>query len=158
MDENIKARICLELSEGKTLREVCRADDMPSEAAVRKRALADPDGFGSQYARAREIGYQSMADEIIEISDDSSNDWMERKRGDGSTEEVENKEVLNRSRLRVDTRKWLLSKALPKLYGDKITSEITGKDGGAIITADVSDVEVARRVAFLLESATKDKT
>ncbi len=155
MDENIKARICLELSEGKTLREVCRADDMPSEAAVRKRALADPDGFGSQYARAREIGYQSMADEIIEISDDSSNDWMERKRGDGTTEEVENKEVLNRSRLRVDTRKWLLSKALPKLYGDRITAEHTGKDGGPIQTADVSDVEVARRVAFLLESATK---
>ena len=154
----VEARICQELSEGKTLREVCRADEMPTEAAVRKRALADPEGFGSQYAKAREIGYQSMADELLEIADDGTNDWMERQNGDGTTYEVENREVLNRSRLRVDTRKWLLSKALPKIYGDKITTEHSGPNGGPIETANVTDIEAARRIAFFLESATKGKT
>jgi hypothetical protein len=148
----IEARICQELSEGKTLREVCRAEDMPTEAAVRKRALADPEGFGSQYARAREIGYQSMADEIIEISDDDANDAIVDPETGSSRQ---NSEFIARSRLRVDTRKWLLSKALPKIYGDKLTTEHTGANGGPIETADVSDTDIARRVAFLLTSAVK---
>jgi hypothetical protein len=51
-------------------------------------------------------------------------------------------------RLQVDTRKWLLSKALPKIYGDKLTAEVTGKDGGPIET-DATPLEIARRVAFI---------
>ena len=60
------------------------------------------------------------ADEILDICDDGSNDWIERQNKDGSTYETVNSEVINRSRLRVDTRKWLLSKLMPKKYGDKI--------------------------------------
>jgi hypothetical protein len=145
----LTSRICSELAEGKTLREVCRSEGMPSEAAVRQWALDNRDGFGAQYARAREIGYLSMADELLEVADDGTNDWMERKNRDGSTSEVENHEVIGRSRLRVDTRKWLLSKALPKIYGEKIQTEITGKDGGPI-AVEYDDREAARRIAFVL--------
>ena len=115
-----------------TLREVCRQDGMPPESTVREWVAADREGFAAQYARAREIGYQTMADELLEISDDGSNDFMLRKRGDDEIETV-NQEAINRSRLRVDTRKWLLSKALPKVYGDRLVSEVTGKDGGNLI-------------------------
>lgn len=100
---------------------------MPSEPTVRLWAIEDREGFSAHYTRAREAGYLAMADELLEIADDGTNDWMERKNRDGSTVEVENHEVLNRSRLRVDTRKWLLSKALPKVYGDKITAEHSGQ-------------------------------
>lgn len=71
--------------------------------------------FSEQYARAMQIRVEMMADEIIQISDDSSNDLLLTEFG-----EKENKEFVNRSRLRVDTRKWLLSKMLPKKYGDNL--------------------------------------
>ena len=117
----IADKICEQLAEGRTLREVCKADDMPPEPTVRRWALEDREGFSAHYARAREIGYQAMADELLEISDDGRNDWMERNSEDDRGW-VANGENMGRSRLRVDTRKWLLSKALPKLYGDKITT------------------------------------
>ena len=127
----IATEICRLLAEGQTLREVCRAEGMPPESTVRLWALDDREGFAAHYARARELGYQAMADELLEVADDGKNDWMERQNDDGSFYQV-NGEHIQRSRLRVDTRKWLLSKALPKVYGDKIVQEHTGKDGGEI--------------------------
>jgi len=95
---------------------------MPDKSTV-IRWLARYQEFRDQYACARGAQADYYAEEIIEISDDGSNDWMERQRGDGSTEEVENKEVLARSRLRVDTRKWLMARMAPKKYGDKVIQE-----------------------------------
>ena len=60
---------------------------------------------------------------------------------------------MQRSRLRVDTRKWLLSKALPKIYGDKVTAEISGPDGGPIKTEEQTPLELARGIAFILNTA-----
>ncbi len=68
-----------------------------------------------------------MSEDILDIADDGSNDLMTIQKG--NTEyEIENKEVTNRSRLRVDTRKWLMSKMKPKKYGDKIDHTTNGKD------------------------------
>ena len=118
-------KVCAMLSEGMTLREVSRQKDMPPESTVRLWALnnagSDEDGyegFAAQYARAREIGYHAMADELMEIADDGANDWMERNGQESEGWQV-NGECIQRSRLRVDTRKWMLSKTLPKIYGDK---------------------------------------
>ena len=109
-------RICERLAEGETLRSICRDDDMPSAPTVCRWALEEP--FAEQYARAREIGYTLMADGLLEIADDTSDDTI-------VTEGTKrpNSEWINRSRLRVDTRKWLLSKCLPKIYGDKLALE-----------------------------------
>lgn len=78
--------------------------------------------FGEQYARARQIGYQLLADELIEIADDSSGDVVETEDGPRP-----NSEFTARSRLRLDTRKWMLSKMLPKVYGDKLDLNHTGQ-------------------------------
>jgi hypothetical protein len=151
-------RICAALATGMSLRSVCRADDIPPESTVRGWTHDVKHPFSAQYVRAREIGYLSMADETIEISDDGSNDWMEKFGKDGEAVGwTINGEHIQRSRLRVDTRKWLLSKCLPKVFGDKVVNEITGKDGGPIETKDVSDLEVARQVAFLLGKAVAKK-
>ena len=72
-----------------------------------------------------------MADEIREIADDGQNDWMTIQRG-GKDVEVPNREVLERSRLRVDTRKWLMSKVAPKRYGERTQLEHSGPDGGPV--------------------------
>lgn len=129
----LAARICEELAEGRTLRDICKGDDFPQESTVRKWALEDREGFYAHYTKAREIGYQSMADELVEISDNGQNDWMERH-GENDIGWQANGEHLQRSRLRVDTRKWLLSKALPKVYGDKVVNEHVGPNGGPIAT------------------------
>jgi hypothetical protein len=60
-----------------------------------------------------------MADEILEIADDSSNDTKTIHKG-GNDIDIENTEWVNRSKLRVDSRKWLLSKMMPKKYGEKL--------------------------------------
>lgn len=113
--------ICARLSNGETLRAICRDEGMPRESTVRAWALDDVGGFYAHYARAREIGYAGLADELAEIADGT---------GDPA-----------RDRLRVDTRKWLLSKALPKVYGDKV--EHTGPNGGPIQITRVELVDLA---------------
>jgi hypothetical protein len=126
---------------------------MPDKSTV-MRWLATHKEFRDQYASAREAQADYYAEEIIEIADDGSNDWMERKRGE-ETIEVENHEVIGRSRLRVDTRKWLMARMAPKKYGDRVMQEVTGKDGGPIETRELSETEAARRIAFTLARAAK---
>lgn len=133
--------ICKRLSLGETLRSVCRSDDMPSHSTVL--SWLAKKSFLDQYAQAREAGYRLMADEIVDISDDGTNDYVERERADGSKHVVFDGEHVQRSRLRVDTRKWLLSKALPKIYGDRLVTEHTGKDGGPIKTESTQTLDLS---------------
>lgn len=131
-DAKIAEKICQRLANGETLRQVCRDDEMPPESTVRLWALDDREGFAAQYARAREIGYFSMADELLEVADDGRNDWMERH-AEEDAGWVANGEHIQRSRLRVDTRKWMLSKALPKVFGDKVTQEHVGDPSKPVV-------------------------
>jgi hypothetical protein len=66
-----------------------------------------------------------MADELLDIADDSTNDYMDRVGKDGEVTRVLDQEAMARSRLRLDTRKWMLSKMLPKVFGDKPGDEGT---------------------------------
>ncbi|HEX7958899.1 MAG TPA: hypothetical protein VF493_03220, partial [Terriglobales bacterium] len=141
--------ICARLAEGISLREICRADDMPAQSTVYL-WLQEHSDFSEKYVKARQAQAEHMSDELIEIADDGSNDWMERNRGD-DTVWVTNGEAINRSRLRVDTRKWLMSKMAPKKYGERVTQEISGPDGGPIEVVRVSDIDQGRAIASLLD-------
>lgn len=130
--------ICSRIAAGESLRTICLDDEMPGQSTV-FRWLESRLDFREQYARAREAQADFYADEIIKISDDGSNDWMERRseaeKGAGvNTGWVLNGEHVQRSRLRVDARKWYASKVAPKKYGDKLISEHSGPDGGPIET------------------------
>lgn len=114
--------ICSKLSDGTSLRELCRDEGMPNESTVRDWATTDVDGFGARYVRAREVGYLAMADELLEIADDSSGDMTVDENG----KERMDSEFAARSRLRVDTRKWFLAKMLPKVFGDRIDMNHSG--------------------------------
>lgn len=152
--DEIRDLICARLATGMSLRAACKPDDVVAESTARAWAKDPKHPFSAQYVRARELGYLAMADETIEIADDATNDWMMREGKDGeSLGWALNGDHVQRSRLRVDTRRWMLSKCLPKIFGDRVTTEVTGKDGGPIETKDVSEVEVARKVAFLLGRA-----
>lgn len=128
----IAAEICGRLANGESLREICASDDMPGKSTVFNWLAAHKE-FVDQYARAREAQVEHWADEIVEIADDGTNDWIERQNSDGSTYEAVNSDHINRSRLRVDARKWLMSKLAPKKYGDKITQEVTGANGAPLV-------------------------
>lgn len=117
------AEICQRLAEGESIRHICADENMPSTSAVFAQ-LAKNQDFQDQYARARELQAERMAEEILDIADDGTNDWMEREDGTVSL----NGEHVQRSRLRVDTRKWLMSKMLPKKYGDRIQQDVSLTD------------------------------
>lgn len=121
-------KILEQLRDGATLRQVCRQEGYPSPAWVLKVKEADP-VLREQYARAREDGYHAMAEEVIEAADDGRNDWEERERKDGSTFIALNAEAVARSRLRFDARRWLLSKALPKVYGERQQHQLIDSEG-----------------------------
>jgi hypothetical protein len=116
------------LAAGETLKSICRFDGIPSEATVRGWALDDREGFAARFARAREIGAYSMADELLEISDDGRNDWVANNDPDNPGYAL-NGENVQRSKLRADSRKWLMSKVLPKVFGDRQQLEHTGVGG-----------------------------
>jgi hypothetical protein len=139
--------ICERLAEGESLKEICRSPHMPSSTAVRKWALEDRDGFSSRYARARDLQLESWSDDIVEISDDGANDWMERNQPDNPGWQL-NGEHVQRSRLRSDNRKWLLSKLKPEKYGDR--TAITGANGKDLIP-DPSATD-ARILALLMKA------
>lgn len=133
-------RICDLLAEGKTLNSICKNDKFPSERTVRRWASDDKHPFAPNYARAREVGYLRMADEILEISDDGSNDT----RLDDEGNEIVNHDVIQRSRLRVETRKWLLSKALPKIYGEKIQIDARHEHVNGLSDAELERIASGR--------------
>lgn len=113
--------ICDRLANGESLRGICRDDAMPAQSTVFK-WLVDYPLFSEQYARAREAQADFMADEILQIADDGQNDTYVDENGNKRTDQ----DVIGRSRLRVDARKWLASKMAPKKYGDRVQTEVTG--------------------------------
>jgi hypothetical protein len=143
------AEVCSRVADGETIRQISRDEHMP-HAATLYRALGKPSNFCDQYAIAKEAQLTRWEDELIEIADDGSNDWIKREGEAGRIEVLANGEHMQRSRLRVDTRKWVMSKRAPKKYGDRVTNEHTGKDGEPLIPPPLSDFEVARRLVFLL--------
>jgi hypothetical protein len=126
--QKLADRICNRIADGESLRSICAGKDMPSRTSVFK-WLAARKEFADQYARAREAQADLLAEEIIEIADDTSRDTITKENSDGSEYEVANTEWINRSRLRVDARKWMASKLAPKKYGEKVdvNANVTGR-------------------------------
>lgn len=117
------------------MRAICAADHLPDRGTIHDWVLKN-EMFYHQYARARELQAETLVDEIIDISDDGTNDWMDRNNSDGvAIDRVVDHEHITRSRLRIDSRKWFASKVLPKKYGEKVQQEISGPDGGPVPVA-----------------------
>jgi hypothetical protein len=103
--QEIADHICEQIADGKSLRSICREDDMPNKATV-FRWLGKHETFRDQYARAMEARADSHADDIVDIADDPTLDP-------------------NDKRVRIDARKWTASKLKAKVYGDK---QLIGSD------------------------------
>lgn len=141
-------RICELLAEGYTLRQVAREIGISSASSITDWVRED-DSFAARYTRAMDVRWDRMAEELVEIADDGSNDWLQREEKAGEIATVPDHEHVNRSRLRVDARKWLLSKMAPKKYGERVVQEHTGPDGGPIAVDMTVEARQARARAIL---------
>lgn len=120
--EKLIEDICARLSRGEPLAAICRDDGMPHHTTVWdwEKARAN---VSLAIARAREAGEEWLAAECLEIADDSRNDWTDAKAAAGDERAInsrENGEVIQRSKLRIETRLKLLAKFNPKRWGDKL--------------------------------------
>lgn len=125
--EAIANAICDQLADGGSLNAICKQPGMPTETTVRSWAMDDYNGFSSKYTRARELGYSRLAEEILEIANTPIIGVKTINKATGT--ETTEADMIEHRRLQVDTRKWMLSKMLPKLYGDKVAVEHGGKVG-----------------------------
>lgn len=134
-------KICELLAEGNSLRSICKMEGMPVISTVLKWVVMGERGdevykpFAEQYAHAREAQAELIFDEMVDIADDSSGDAT--RNGDGRI--VMDSEFAQRSKIRIETRKWVLGRMKPKKFGEKTTLEHTGKDGNAIQYEDVGE-------------------
>lgn len=136
-DPEIADDICQAIAGGRSLRSICGDEGMPCCSTVFK-WLGEQQTFSEQYTRAREAQADAIFDEILDIADDGSNDWMKREREDGSVDEALNHEHVQRSKLRIDARKWMAGKLRPKVYGDKL--DLSSSDGTMTPQAPVYNI------------------
>ena len=119
------------LKSGESLRKSCEAVNISASTFLRW--IDDDATLAEQYARARQEGYSLLADELIAIADEKEVEV----RYDGEDVKLDLSSTgVARNRLRVDTRKWMLSKMLPKIYGEKLETTVkgTGENGEHVIT------------------------
>ena len=128
--KSVRLEICERIAKGESMVSICASKGMPVQSVVYNWLTVDKD-FAERYARAREQQAEHYLDEIIAISDDVSLDEIIDGEGNPRT----NNEAIQRSKLKVDTRKWVMAKLAPKKYGDKVTQEHTGADGKPITHA-----------------------
>ena len=145
--------ICALIAEGKSLRSICLAASMPDKSTI-FRWLRKYEDFRDQYALAKEDSAHALAEEILEIADDGVNDFVEQITKSGETKVVVDKENIMRSRLRVDARKWLASKLLPKKYGAKV--DVTSGDEPLKQAESTSKIVAA--VEAILKSGDNNET
>lgn len=131
--------ICARISEGESLNKITKDESMPNKITF-YRWLRENQELCAQYARAREDRADTYADEIVDIADDSSNDTIVDD--DGKT--TVNHDVIQRSRLRIDARKWIACKLHPKNYGEKKSLELSGEHTILNVSLTKEDLEKAK--------------
>ena len=139
-------RVLAQLADGRSIRFIAKLPGMPAVSTIFK-WLAEYEEFSKQYTRAREVGAEAIADEIFEIADNATNDYMEKfdKNGE-SIGWMLNGDAVQRSRLRIDARKWYLSKIMPKKYGDKVMLGSDDNNPVQVKFNQMSDEELERAI------------
>ena len=155
-------KICKLIEDGFTFRKIEAMEGMPANTTI-LRWLSEGDtdiasnkpdtpkaNFRRQYARSKSIQCHVIAEETLDISDDNSLDKVVDKEGNL----VSNPANVQRDRLRVDTRKWHVSKLMPKIYGERVLNDHTSSDGTmSPMTSD--DREIIARYMAEKKSITK---
>jgi hypothetical protein len=119
--------IFTEMAQGKSLRQILDHDDTLPSRRLFYEWMAKDSVLSNHYESISQLRADMMFDEMLEIADDGTNDYMTKEIGDGIEVQVLNTEHIQRSRLRIDARKWILSKMVPKKFGDKLETDVNMK-------------------------------
>jgi hypothetical protein len=159
--QKIADEICERLSKGEPLAAICRDAHMPSDWTVRQWADAekpfiDADGseisFAIAYARARDVGFDTLALEGLSLLDEEPERVVTISGEDRSESRIDSASV-QRAKNRFEGRLKLLAKWDPKRYGDLL--KLSGSDGtGPVpvvsLSADMTAAQAAEAYAKLL--------
>jgi hypothetical protein len=121
--------VCLDVAAGEPTYKAIPANGVDTKSFYAR--LFSDEKAGKQYAGAKAAGLERMADDMQMIADQSRVGQITTEGPKGT--EIKTADMVERARLQVDTRKWLLSKLAPRKYGDKVQTEITGADGGPVV-------------------------
>jgi hypothetical protein len=122
----------MKLTAGETLRSIARTEGMPTRQIIKTWVLRNHDGFAAWYDMACRLGLDEMADQILDILDDGARDYKTAPDG----REVPDYDHIQRSKLRVDARKWLLAPRLPKEFGDRTVLFLEEMSGTAKVCSN----------------------
>lgn len=126
--------ICELVADGESINKISKMPGMPARSTILK-WFRDVPEFSNMYTCAKEIGFEVLADEIIDLAD--------------APENIE-KEERNRHHLMIETRKWLLAKLQPRKYGERLTQEIVGDANNPVHVEQrshmsIEEYKIARR-------------
>jgi hypothetical protein len=119
--EELFVKLLDRLAQGETLVAICADQTMPTRQSLFQKLYKDENARELYYA-AREMQMEAMAEEILELSDNAENDWSTDDRG----RRMANNDVIQRARLKVDTRKFIMAKMAPRRFGEKNFTEVSG--------------------------------
>lgn len=163
-DDKLATEFCERMCKGEAPTQICTDPRMPSYPTIIRWSLSDDpkyEVFRVMYEESRKIMWLYHADQMLDVSDNSKNDYMDRyNKFTEETERVFDNENVQRSKLRIDTRRWLLSKMLPHIFGDKVDVSVGGRDGKPIALAAITmSVEEAERAYMdMINGPTKQIT
>ena len=120
--ETVLARVSM----GETLRAVSREIGF-NEGTFRLKIVKEPE-LRTQYRASREMQAEAWSDQIVELADTIKIGQKTKQLADGGIE-ISTADMVERCRLQIDTRKWLMMRLHPAVYGEKVEQQITGKDG-----------------------------
>ena len=150
--EELSEQICALVSNGVNLRSVCRMEGMPAWRTVYDWVVDRPD-FAARLARARDLGYDALAEEALEIANTphlgQKKVFSSGAEEDGDSVTVTEEDMLGHRKLQIETRLKLLACWNPKKYGNKVA---VGGDPGNPIQVE-AQVEADNFLATILKNA-----
>lgn len=138
----IMSLICKRIAEGESLRAVLRSSGMPSRGVFFE-WITSSEQRANQYARATEIRAEQIFEEMLEIADTEKETTVITEKDAGAS--ISKRDHVNHRKLQIDTRKWVLSRMMPKKYGDKIDITSSGdKINSNITVLDETQADVVK--------------
>lgn len=140
--------ICDRIAKGESLARITTPKNMPQPSTVYKWLSEIPE-FSDKYDKAKQECAELYAEQILEIADEGVNDFNEKLDPDGNIIGWQvNKEHVQRSRLRVDARKWVAAKLKPKKFGERVQQDHTSSDGSmtpVVVTQQINFDEIRKK-------------
>jgi hypothetical protein len=129
--ETLATKICQRIADGESIRGICSAAEMPGTTTVfRWIASGKCEGFREQYEASVQIRLETLGDALIELADAP----IERNAA-GAIDSA----AVQMRRLQIETRRWILSKLLPRKYGDRMGLDHQGEGFNLTVVTGVPE-------------------